>query len=199
MLASALPRTAICNRLQCDAIARFMEDPSMAERYWLRHPSLSGHLGPYSEADLHAALGSNSFPRDSYVLLDAGQDETSRMASTKWRPMTDLLGLEPPPPSKKPVAPAEPPPPSVAEQARKRVRTASAYDGVRRLIQILAGFALVALAVACVATLFARGLDSTTRLAGLVVLVLEAFAVIVFAAVLQAILDIADCNLRRDA
>ena len=176
-----------------------MAEPSMEERYWLRHPSLSGHLGPYTKTDLHAALASNSFPRDSYVLLDAGQDETSRMTSTKWRPVTELLGLAPPMPpvSRTPVA--EPPPPSVAEQARDRVRAESAYGFARGLIRILAGFALVSLLVLALATLFGGRLDTTTWLAALVAFVLEAIAVIVIAAVLQAILDIADCNLRRDS
>ena len=78
------------------------------------------------------------------------------------------------------------------------MRAGTAYGTARRLIKVLAGVALLALAIVCIGTVFERSVRTEVRLGALFVLALEAFAVIVSAAILQAVLDIADCNLRRD-
>ena len=171
----------------------------MEDRYWLRHPSLSGHVGPYRLDDLRSAILASSFPRDSYVLLDSGQNETERMASIAWRPVTAVLGMEPPA-AAAPAAPvADDPEPTPEEAVRNQVRQRTAYGTARGLIHLLAGLALFGLFVVSLVAVVAPGLDFGARLIILLTLVLESFAVIVAAAMLQAILDIADCNLQNRA
>lgn len=172
----------------------------MEERYWLRHPSLSGHLGPYSEQELRTAIEGKSLPRDSYVLVDSGQNETDRMSSPYWRPATTLLGIEPPaakPGKSREPEPTEPSAPTRL-QVRARLRQDSAYGTARGLISILAAVALLSIVVIGLAAVFAAGIDMSSRLAALIALGLEALGVIAAAAVLHAVLDLADGSLRRE-
>jgi len=120
------------------------------------------------------------------------------MASTTWRPVTALLGLAPPPPraSKRVETPA--PVRSEALKTRDQVRADSAYRTARTMVKILAGFALLALVVIGLAATFGTQMDVATRATALVALSLQSFVVIVSAVVVNAIFDIADCNLRRE-
>tara|TARA_R110002072_G_scaffold87129_4_gene196649 strand:+ start:4342 stop:4860 length:519 start_codon:yes stop_codon:yes gene_type:complete len=172
----------------------------MEERYWLRHPSLTGHLGPYSEPDLRKALEADSFPRDSYVLVDSGQNETDRMASPYWRPATAVLGMDPPPAS--PAPPAVPTMPEVPftpsrHAIRGRLRQDTAYGTARSLITVLAVVMLLFLFVGGLAAM-PRG-SSVSQLSVLIAIGLEALGTIAAAAFLHGMLDIADANLRRQS
>ena len=172
----------------------------MEERYWLRHPSLTGHLGPYSQSDLRKALEADSFPRDSYVLVDSGQNETDRMASPYWRPATVVLGMEPPPTPPAPVvAPTAPEVPFTPSRhaIRGRLRQDTAYGTARSLIAILAVVMLLFLVVGGFAAM--PGGPSSHKLAVLIAMALEALGTIAAAAFLQGMLDIADANLRRQS
>lgn len=63
-------------------------------RYWLRHPTLAGHVGPLHRADLEAAVKSGSLPLGGEALRDEGQDQAARERAA-WTKVTELLGLPP--------------------------------------------------------------------------------------------------------
>lgn len=175
------------------------------ERYRLRHPSLRDLVGPYSLRDLRAAIEAKSFPIDSYVLRDDGQDETALRASPHWRPVTDVLGMPRPAASQPPAAP--PPDPRDEAAARlRRLRERTAYDGLRGMIGLIAVVYIVTKCVAAVLGLFGIGLTEDVGAAakgfGVVVLLawtlVEVLVVIAVAALANALLDIADRALARD-
>ncbi|MBL8729407.1 MAG: hypothetical protein JNM25_13295 [Planctomycetes bacterium] len=171
----------------------------MEERYWLRHPSLRGLLGPYRVAELRAALEAKTFPDDSYVLPDGGQDETALRASPNWRPVTDVLGLPRPPQPPQPP----PPPPSPSELAHRRrqaVRRQSAYALPRSLIALAAllGIAVAFLTMLLGLLAIGRNTDVLTIVMGLGSFAWQVLVIVVVAALLQALFDVADCALRAD-
>lgn len=175
------------------------------ERYRLRHPSLRDLVGPYSLSDLRAAIDAKSFPIDSYVLRDDGQDESALRASPHWRPVTDVLGLPRPNAPQPPAAP--PPGPRDEAVARlRRLRERTAYGGLRGMIGLIAVVYVVTKCVIALLGLFGIGLAGDAGAAvegfGIVVLLawtcVEVLIVIVVAALAKALLDIADCALARD-
>lgn len=163
------------------AIVRRME-----ERHWLRHPSLHGHQGPYAKKDLAEAIENGSFPLDSYVLRDAGQNLQDRQTSVEWFPVTQLLGLEPP---KSAAAPkiVEPPQPPTAAERLLHLRKRTAYTTLRTLIVVCQLILLIGTLVVALAG--ARGADGAIAF---VAWILQAVVVIVAGMLLQALLDIAD-------
>jgi len=160
----------------------------MEERHWLRHPSLNGHQGPYLKKDIADAVENATFPTDSYVLRDAGQNLQDRQTSIEWIPVTRLLGLEPPPQaSVKPPEIAEPPKPPSAYERRQHLRNCTAYTTLRTLIVLcqlilMIGTLIVTLAGA------ARGQAPIAFVAW----ILQAIVIIIGGMLLQALLDIAD-------
>lgn len=172
----------------------------MEERYWLRHPTLHGHLGPYRIDDLRQAVESETFPRDSYVLVDSGQNETDRMASPYWRPVTALLGMEPPPPTSAPVpkpGASDAPPVPERLQIRFRLREGTAYSTARTLIVILAMVALLVELLVGMVWMANGPSNGAGKLTMLILVGLEMLATIAIAAFLQAMLDIADASLKK--
>jgi hypothetical protein len=168
----------------------------MEERYWLRHPSLHGLLGPYTIVELQTGLAANTFPEDSYVLPDGGQDETALRASPHWRPITDALNL-PRPPSPPDLPPAPPTPTELAEGRRGELRRRTAYWLPRTLIST---GALIGIVVACLTSISAfavigrdNGFVSVTVLLG--GLAWQILVIVVAAGALQALFDLADCAL----
>lgn len=161
----------------------------MKERYRLRHPSLQGTLGPYTIEELHKAVEANSFPVDSRVLPVDAADE-----SANWRALHELLGL-PAPPSGAPLPrAASAAPVTTAGDRRRALRAATAYGGLRTLIHVITGVALVA-----VLLIFAMTKQSHLGFELLLMSALEAAVIVIVAGALQALLDIADCSLQRGA
>lgn len=171
-----------------------------AERFWLRHPSLAGHQGPYAGAELRRAIESGAFPKDSYLLRDRGQELTARQRSVEWRPAYEVLvmpappGLAPPPPS----AAQDAQPAIDADARRQQVRRESAYAGVRLGVNVLTVmacvFCLLAMLAAIVGGAFGKPLSGVVALVGLG---LEVVAILVVSGVVKALLDVADCAVRR--
>jgi hypothetical protein len=171
----------------------------MEDRYWLRHPSLNGHLGPYRAEDIREAIESETFPRDSYLLVDSGQNETDRMASPYWSPATVILKMEAPPPTSTVVQKPEPPLGIEREQIRQRLRQGTAYSILRTLIVIMAIVAMVAVVAEVILGMavisFVGGNDG--HFEKIIAVGWKLLEIIVCAAFLQAMLDIADANLKR--
>jgi hypothetical protein len=152
---------------------------------------------PYSEQELCTAIEGKSLPRDSYVLVDSGQSETDRMSSPHWRPATTLLGIASP--AMKPGKPESTEPSAPTRlQVRARLRQDSACGTARGMITFLAVIALLSIVFIGLAAIFAAGIDMSLRFAALIALGLEALGVIAAAAVLHAVLDLADGSLRRE-
>jgi hypothetical protein len=170
----------------------------MEDRYWLRHPSLHGHQGPFPLTDLQKAVGSGSLPRDSDVLLDRGQDEAARRQSTGWQPVTDVLGLPPAPRLSDRLRP------EVDDQERRfraaearlqNLRANTAYTRVRTVVTVLALVAAVLVVVLGFVVMSKSRGDG--GLVMLVAMALEVIGIYVAHALLQALLDIADSAVRR--
>jgi hypothetical protein len=170
----------------------------MEDRYWLRHPSLHGHQGPFPLTDLQKAVGSGSLPRDSDVLLDRGQDEAARRQSTAWRQVTEVLGLPPAPRLSARLRPEV-----SDEQERFRaaegrlvlVRANTAYARVRTVVTVLAVVAVVLIVVLGLVVMSqSRG---NGALVALITIALEVIGIYVAHALVQALLDIADSAVRR--
>ena len=168
----------------------------MEERYWLRHPTLHGHVGPYTTAELRAAIESQALPDDSYVLLDEREDELQRQTSTRWRPAWQLLGLEPPATrssqSSGSIAPAQ------GDPARERLddtRTNTSYAGLRKLIQIAKVASLIAVLLVPALGILSGNLEWTV--ATVVWAVVDVFGVLILAGLAQALLDSADAAMRQ--
>lgn len=160
----------------------------MEERYWLRHPSLDGHQGPFAVKDLQAAIESEAFPADSYVLRDQGQNQQDRQTSIAWIPIAQLLGFDEPAP-----APPSTTPPALPTNAdrRRHLRTHTAYGFARGLV---VGFLVVGvvLALATAAT-SARHLSGSVACASVVMAsAIQVGAVLLVGMLMQALLDIAD-------
>ncbi len=167
----------------------------MEERYWVRHPSLSSHVGPYRKEDLRAAIVGNSFPRDCEVRLDGDDD-------ADWQAATAVLGM----PS--PAATPQTRTPEVAgdtkaalRQLLMGVRRASAYLAVRLLVNVLATITVIAFVILAIAGVSAgASLRSPAACATVVAsATVQVCVTIILAGTIHAILDIADCALRRDA
>ena len=162
----------------------------MEERYWLRHPSLNGHLGPYAKEDLAQSFENESFPKDSYVLLDRGQNLQDRQTSVDWFPLRRLLGLAEPPKASyaPPALPSnEPPKPPDASERRDHLRRCSAYSALRTLIIIAQLILLVGTLVVSFATA-QRGAGGVAMVAWFI----QAVMIVAGGMLLQALLDIAD-------
>ena len=172
-------------------------------RYWLRHPSLRGLVGPYSLPELRAAIEAKSLPADGYVLRDEGQDETTLRSSPHWRPAWEMLGL-PPPTSRtaaaQPAAPLDQRRDAVARRARLRERTA--YSSARTAIRVVR--LLFVAMVGATLLLGVFGISTTDGSAsfkgiGIAVAIawtmVEILIVLVVAALAQALLDIADASM----
>ena len=160
----------------------------MEERHWLRHPSLSGHQGPYEKKAIADAVEKGAFPMDSYVLRDAGQNLHDRQTSVEWCPVTRLLGLEPPEqPADTPPEIVEPPQPPSAYERRQHLRKCTAYTTLRTLIVICQLILLIGTLIVTLASA-QRG----TAPIAFVAWILQAICIIVVGMLLQALLDIAD-------
>ena len=169
------------------------------ERYWLRHPTLRGLVGPYRLDELRAALTAESLPADSYALRDTGLTENDMQASPSWQPVTDVLGL-PRPPKPEPTAVAGTPPVPPALAARTSVRAATAYSPLRTAVSVVA---VIACTVVVLSTMTAIGTVGHAATAGFVAIALcemavEVAVILITAGIVQALLDIADCSLRKD-
>lgn len=173
----------------------------MEERYWLRHPSLHGHQGPYSKQELRASLDAKAFPADSYVLLDEGLKEDQRRGSIKWQPAATLLGLlpaldasTPPPPKPKTESDRRQEIAQRQVQRQTRLRYESAYLGLHSMISVLFWVAVIAIILV---TLLSAGLPEAATGTIFVRAVVEIIGLYVVAGLARALLDIADCALRR--
>lgn len=163
-------------------------------RYWLRHPRLARHLGPFSVADLRQAHADGTAPADSYVLEHKGQDQLARLSSTAWFPMARLLGLPEPKSPSQPWRSSPPSPSSYAIERRTQLRDQTAYPGLRTLISVTAFVTLLAIAFYFLVAVTA--LDRS-RLGVLIATPIEVLATLCTAGMLQALLDIADSAVRR--
>ncbi len=169
----------------------------MGDRYWVRHASLRGFVGPLSQTELAAA----SLPPDAEVRLARSDGRPETLDDRGWSPLHQLLGVAPPLPAD-PVV--ELPPlgiPGVrTNQVLADVRNKSSYRAARRLASMMVVLALWATCVTLVAGLVEAMRDKNLwmllgecatgglRAAGAIV-VYQAFAMLA---------DIADCHLRRE-
>ncbi len=105
----------------------------MEERYWLRHSSLAGHVGPFTRGQLHDAIVAGSLPRRGEILRDEGQGREKREASDAWSPVAELLGL---PPEPEPTAVPQGAPSSPYAEFLQQSRADTAYRPLRLLIDV---------------------------------------------------------------
>lgn len=170
----------------------------MEERYWFRHPSLAGDIGPLTRSELRDALRADSLPRDGMVLRDDGGDAAARAAAT-WSPVVELLGLPaaPPPASRHPTAPRRTPvnsPPRFTAFLLDR-RRETVYSGLRILIELTTIAVFVALLFALATS---PRLDGTHFATALLVTLVYALVVLVLRGLANAVLDLADHALRAE-
>lgn len=163
----------------------------MKERYWLRHHSLSGHVGPLLAADLEAAVRGGSLPAAGEALLDEGQDAAARERAV-WTKVSDLFGLPP-----AAATSAAPPEQSVSPErafllARRRN---TAYAPLR--LSIEASTALAAFVNLLVMIPWPSHFD---RLSFTIVceFLLHLAVLLVIRGVLHLVVDFADSRLARD-
>jgi len=180
----------------------------MEERYWLRHPSLSGLQGPFTKQELKGALSSQAFPPDSYVLQDTGQTETERQASTHWLPVWQLLGVAAPAQHRKPLpageaidggygtarVPDERARTVTPSDMRDQLRRQSAYAGLRMFAGILCGLSVFALVVVIIAAMTD---GPQVALVAVLIGVVELIAILFVYGLCMALLDIADNAVRH--
>ncbi|MCA8966435.1 MAG: hypothetical protein KDC48_16260 [Planctomycetes bacterium] len=108
----------------------------MEERYWLRHSSLAGHVGPFTRGQLHDAIVGGSLPRSGEILRDEGQGREKREASVAWSPVALLLGLPPEPEPAPETAAAPSAPLSPYAEFLGQRRADSPYRPLRLLIDV---------------------------------------------------------------
>lgn len=180
----------------------------MEERFWLRHPSLSGLQGPFTKLEIKGALASQAFPPDSYVLQDTGQSETERLAATQWSPVWQLLGVAAPKEYREPLPAGEAidggygtarvPEQQEAEvtpvDRRVQLRSQSAYPGLRLAAILMCGFSIVVLVIFTIA---AMAKDPSVALGALLVGAIELVGILFVYGLCQALIDIADNAVRH--
>lgn len=164
----------------------------MEDRYWLRHSSLAGHVGPFTRGQLHDAITGGSLPRGGEILRDEGQGHEKRDASTAWSPVTRLLGL---PPEPETVAASAAQPISPQRELLQRCRAESAYRPLRVLIEAGTWLAVFRQLVVLI-----PWPSDWHRLRFEVVceFVLSVVALLVLRGLLQMAVDCADRGLRRE-
>lgn len=169
----------------------------MGSRYWVRHASLRGFVGPLSQTELAAA----SLPPDAEVRLARSDGRPETLGDHGWSPLHQLLGVAPPLPAD-PVI--ELPPlgiPGVrTSQVLAHVRNRSSYRVARRLASMV-----VVLALWTICIMWVAGLVEAVRAKNLWMLLgecatggLKAAGAIVVYHAFAMLADIADCHLRRE-
>lgn len=169
----------------------------MGDRYWVRHASSSGFLGPLSLTELRAV----ALPPDAQVRLAAPGGRPETLDARGWSPMHVLLGLAPPPPADPVIELPSPGAPGVRlEQVLAAVRDKSNYRSARRLASLLAVVAYLAIGIDVLAGLAEAGVAKSVllALAELAAGGLKVAVVIVAHRGFEMLADIADCHLRRE-
>ena len=164
----------------------------MEERYWLRHSSLAGHVGPFTRGQLHDAIVGGSLPRGGEILRDEGQGREKREASTAWSPVALLLGLPPEPAADR--SPASAPESPYAQFLRER-RADTVYRPLRLLIEVGAWLAIFFQLITLIT--WPRDWDRL-YFTVLCEFVLSVVVLLVVRGLLHVALDTADRGLRRE-
>ena len=173
----------------------------MGDRYWVRHASLSGFVGPLSPSELHAAHRSASLPLAAEVRLAAPGGSAEVLDDRGWSPLHELLGVAPPLPSElENVLPPLGGPGVRLEQVLADVRQRSSYGAARSLASMMTVVALLAIGLGVCAGLVAAALvrDWWAAIASVTLGGLLGAAVIVVYQAFAMLADIADCHLRRE-
>ncbi len=164
--------------------------------YWVRHPSLSGFVGPLTAKDLRAAILALSLPGGARVHAAVSGAAPETFPDAEWVLATELLGL--------PRAPAEATSSAATTRSvragpvdvRAEIREQSRYAGVRRLAAVLCGVAILTVVVGSVS-----GLDRVPRaslgVAAVLAAALQVAIVLVGYSAFTMLADIADCQLRQ--
>lgn len=172
----------------------------MNEKYWVRHRTLSGFVGPLTVEELQAAVQARTLPADSEVRLAKAGAAVEKLDAQGWTPAWRLLGVEPPPVAE-PDVPL--PPEGVSaprlQQLANDLRRRSAYPGARSVARtvvviltlVIAAAAVVGVASAPTGRLFAAFFAATAVVAWELAGVFLGYQVFVMLA------DIADCQLRQ--
>lgn len=173
----------------------------MGDRYWVRHASLPGFVGPLSPSELLAAHRSASLPLAAEVRLAAPGGNAEVLDDRGWSPLHELLGVAPPLPSE--LANVLPPlggPGVRLEQVLADVRERSSYGAARSLASMMTVVALLAIGLGVCAGLVAAAMvrDWWAAIASVALGGLLGAAVIVVYQAFAMLADIADCHLRRE-
>lgn len=171
----------------------------MEERYWVRHASLRGYVGPLALAALRDAVVSGALPKDADVHRAVPDARVETLDDSGWTKAYALLGLPAPPP---PAPRRDVPPPGAPDVRTEGVladlRARSSYGGVRRAVTVLAWLAVVALVLTRLLALSAAPRSGTVGVALFVELALSLTLVYVAHQLFQMLADIADCHVRRE-
>lgn len=171
----------------------------MEERYWVRHESLRGYVGPLTLAALRDAVVPGALPADADVRRAVPGAGAEVLDDSGWTKAYALLGLPAPPVAE----PRRHVPPAGAPGVRTEgvladLRGRSSYGGVRRVVTVLAWLAVVALVLTRLLTLSAAPRSGTVGVALFVELALSLTLVYVAHQLFQMLADIADCHVRRE-
>ena len=162
----------------------------MGSTYWVRHPSLSGFVGPLTRDELRAAITAHSLPGDARVHVATVGAAPQTLPDEEWVLATEVLGLPRPAVAAAGAARARSVRPAPAG-VRAEVRAHSRYAGLRQLAAVLCGVAIVIFGFAAIETARRVGpgalLGAALQIAGVLV-VYGAFTMLA---------DIADCQLRQ--